>query len=282
MGIVNVTPDSFSDGGLHLSPERAADRAGEMIRGGADILDIGAESTRPGSRPVSAEEERDRLLPVLAAIRERHPDIPVSVDTYKSEVARAALEAGADLINDVRGLTSGMNPALLADWREHVANKRDCANLEPSPMARVAAEWKCSVIIMHNRRKPLYEDFWTDLLMDLNTGISLAKAAGVAPERIWLDPGFGFGKTPRHNLEVLKNLHRLRALGFPVLLGTSRKSTIGRVLNLPVDRRLEGTGATIVWGIARGCDMVRVHDVAEMRPYVDMADAIRRGLDYPE
>ncbi len=282
MGVINVTPDSFSDGGLHLSPERAAEHAGSLLREGADILDIGAESTRPGARPISAEEEIERLLPVITSVRKRYPDAPVSADTYKAGVARAALEAGADIINDVWGLTADMAPRLLETWRKTVADNGDCSRLEGSPMARVAAEWRCPAIIMHNRAKPEYDDFWPELFSDIQVGVALAKEAGVPSHQIWLDPGFGFGKEPRHNLEVLKRLERFCSLGYPVLLGTSRKSTLGLILDRPVDRRLEGTAATAVWGIARGCHMVRVHDVAQIRPFITMADAVRLGLDYPQ
>ncbi len=280
MGVVNVTPDSFSDGGVNLDPNDAVAHAGRMLEGGADILDVGGESTRPGAQPVSGDDERGRVVPVVTALRKRFPDAPISVDTYRPRIAHAALDAGADLINDVWGLKSGMDFAALAAWREHVDVGKTRASLDPSPMARVAAEWKCPVIIMHNRSKADYSDFWRDLVTDLRVSLGLARQASIESRQIWLDPGFGFGKKPRHNLEVLKRLDRLASLGFPVLLGTSRKSTIGLVLDRPVDRRLEGTATTVVWGIAQGCRMIRVHDVAEIRPYRDMADAIRMGLEY--
>ncbi len=282
MGVLNATPDSFSDGGRHLAPERAAEHAERMIEEGADILDIGGESTRPGARPVDAAEELDRVLPLLKLLRKRFPDTPLSIDTYKADVARTAVQQGADLINDVWGLTYGLNEETRSAWRCWVERESPSPDLPLSPMAQAAADLACPVILMHNRRQPIYEDFWFDLLLDLRVGIALAKQAGVASHQIWLDPGFGFGKTPCHNLEVLKHLDRLTSLGLPVLLGTSRKSTLGLVLDRPVENRLEGTAATTVWGIAKGCHMVRVHDVAEIRPYIVMADAIRLGLDYPE
>ncbi len=282
MGVLNATPDSFSDGGRHLDPERAAARAGQMIEEGADILDIGGESTRPGARPVEASEELKRVLPLLRILRQRYPETPLSIDTYKAEVARAAVEHGADMINDIRGLTYGLDDETRLAWRRSVEREQSPGDLPPSPMALAAAALACPVILMHNRTAPDYDDFWHDLLIDLRTGLALARQAGVASRQIWLDPGFGFGKKPRHNLEVLKRLDRLTSLGFPVLLGTSRKSTLGLLLDRPVENRLEGTAATTVWGIARGCHMVRVHDVAEIRPYVVTADAIRKGLEFPE
>ena len=380
MGILNVTPDSFSDGGQLLSAQAVVDRAGTMLAEGADVLDVGGESTRPGGAPVSAVEECERVLPALAALRRAFPDAPISIDTYKAEVAAAAVQAGADIVNDIWGCLHGWTaedrgriarllaeqagkpalppkipgsirrseeaaeerrhvsrslaeqagkPALLsashhnvrqsgeaAEERWHVARllaeqagkpallptspekdrdpddapedhsdfaavfqrARLVANWPRSPMAESVAALRCPVILMHNRPDRDYGDFWTDLMLDLGLSLAVAGGAGVADHQIWLDPGFGFAKDPPHNLEVLKHLDRIVELGCPVLLGTSRKSTIGLVLGSPVNERLDGTGATIVWGIQQGCRMVRVHDVAAMLRFVRIADAMKAGI----
>ncbi len=277
MGVLNVTPDSFSDGGQLPTVEAVVARAGEMLAAGADVLDVGGESTRPGGAPVSEAQELDRVLPALAALRRAWPDAPLSIDTYKAAVAVAAVTAGADIVNDIWG---GLHGVAAADRRRWIAARRRgaAAPLPPSPMAETVARLRCPVILMHNRPDRDYGDFWADVLDDLRLSLAVAQAAGVPPHQIWLDPGFGFAKDPPHNLEVLRQLGRITALGHPVLLGTSRKSTIGRVLEAPVDGRLDGTGATLVWGIQQGCAMVRVHDVAPMLRFVRMADAIRAGL----
>lgn len=253
MGILNVTPDSFSDGGRYLHPDRAVEHALAMEEEGADIIDVGAESTRPGAAPVPAEEELRRLLPVLRRLVPR-VRVPISVDTYKAEVARVALAEGAAMINDVGGLQK--DPA----------------------MAAVAAEAGVPVVVMHNRPHGYthYDDLWGDVLGFLRRSLERAAAAGLPLEYVIVDPGFGFGKTAEHNLDLLRGLHRLRALGRPVLLGTSRKSTIGRVLDLPVSQRVEGTAATVALAIPHGVDIVRVHDVAPIVRVVRMADAIVR------
>ena len=278
MGILNVTPDSFSDGGRLASPQAAVDRAGAMLAAGADVLDVGGESTRPGAAPVGAQEECDRVLPALAALRKAFPDAPVSIDTFKAAVAVPAVAAGADIVNDIWGALHGWT----AEERRRVAaalqRGEPPARPPRSPMAEAVAALRCPVILMHNRPDRDYGDFWSDLLLDLRLSLSVAQTAGVPGRQIWIDPGFGFAKTPPHNLDVLKHLDRIVALGHPVLLGTSRKSTIGLVLDAPVDDRLDGTGATLVWGIQQGCAMVRVHDVAAMLRFVRMADAIRTGL----
>jgi dihydropteroate synthase len=276
MGIVNTTPDSFSGDGLAgASPaelvERAVAQGRAMVDAGADILDVGGESTRPGAAPVSAAEEQARVLPVIAALR-RVLAVPISVDTWKAEVAAAALDAGADLVNDVWGLR-------LPDggWDE--------------AMARLVAARDVPLIIMHNRRavastgaigghyaRVVYTDLLGDMLADLRANIQFALAHGIRPEQIVVDPGIGFGKTPTQNLEVLRRLQELTALGYPLLLGTSRKSFIGLALgNLPPDQRVEGTAATVALGIASGADIVRVHDVAPMVRVARMTDAIVRG-----
>jgi dihydropteroate synthase len=275
MGVLNLTPDSFSDGGQLTSVQAVVDRAGAMLAAGADVLDVGGESTRPGAAPVSAAEECDRVLPALAALRRSFPTAAISIDTSKAAVAEAAVRAGADIVNDIwgglQGVTSAERQRLLAAVQAGTA-------IPPTPMTQAVAALRCPVILMHNRPDRDYGDFWADLLLDLRLSLAVARAAGVPAHQIWLDPGFGFAKNPPHNLEVLKHLDRVVALGQPVLLGTSRKSTLGLVLGAPVGERLDGTGATLVWGIQQGCQMVRVHDVAPMMRFVRMADAIKAGL----
>ena len=251
MGIINLTPDSFSDDGLADDPRAAVDLAQRMEADGADIIDVGAESTRPGSQPISAEVEVARLLPALSAICES-VNIPVSVDTYKAPVAKRAIDVGASMVNDVWGC--------LAD----------------GAMAPVIAAAGVPAILMHNRSQAQYEDLVPDVIAGLSRIAGIAQAAGVAYHNIVLDPGIGFGKTAEHNLELLRRLPELRELGFPLLVGVSRKSTIGRVLNLPPEERLEGTAAAVAMNIAGGADIVRVHDVKEMVRVARMTDAIMR------
>jgi dihydropteroate synthase len=256
MGIVNVTPDSFSGDGVlaALDPvARAVAQGRRMVEEGADLLDIGGESTRPGHAPVHEAEERERVVPVVAALRDALPDTPLSIDTTKPEVAGAALDAGADLLNDVWGVG------------------RD------DGIARLAAERGVPLIVMHNRVEPTYDDLITELIADLRAALDRAVRLGVEADRLIVDPGFGFGKTLEHNLAVLRELGTLRVLGRPILLGTSRKSTLGRVLDLPVDERLEATLATTAIGIANGADVIRVHDVRENVRAARMSDAIVRG-----
>ena len=251
MGIINLTPDSFSGDGLAGDVPAAVALARQMEADGADIIDVGAESTRPGSAPISAEGEAARLLPALEAICEA-VKIPVSVDTYKARVAQRAIAAGAAIVNDVWGL--------LAD----------------GAMARVVADAGVPAILMHNQREAQYDDLVPDVIAGLRRVAGIARAAGTPDGNIILDPGIGFGKTPDHNLELLRRLPELRALGFPLLLGVSRKSTIGRILNLPAEERLEGTAAAVAMSIAGGADIVRVHDVKEMVRVARMTDAIVR------
>ncbi|MEK3885252.1 dihydropteroate synthase [Paenibacillus sp. PL2-23] len=252
MGILNATPDSFSDGGRYLHVEQAVKHAMEMVEAGADILDIGGESTRPGFQAVSAEEELRRVLPVIHALRKELPRVPLSIDTYKAATARQALEAGAHIINDIWGLRH-----------------------DPD-MAAAAAEYGCPVIISHNRHARDYNDFVPDVLADLRGSVNLAASAGVAEHNIWLDPGIGFAKTYNDNLELLDRLNEVHALGYPVLLGTSRKRFIQQTLGLPADDVVEGTAATVALGIARGAQIVRVHDVRAIKRTALMADAILR------
>lgn len=249
MGILNVTPDSFSDGGKFHGIDAALKRAEQMKREGAAILDIGGESTRPGYTPVSAEEEMERVLPVISAIKQRL-DIPISVDTYKSTVAKAAILEGADLINDIWGL------------------KHD------EDMASVIAQSQVACCLMHNRLDMEYKNFMTDLLADLEESVGIAHKAGIVEDKIILDPGVGFAKNYEQNIEVLRHLDKVKTLGYPVLLGASRKSVIGLTLDLSSDKRLEGTLATTVAAVQMGCSFVRVHDIKENYRALQMAQAI--------
>lgn len=249
MGILNVTPDSFSDGGNYNNIEAAVKRAKEMVEEGADIIDIGGESTRPGASYVSEDEEIQRVVPIIKAIK-NELDVLISVDTYKSKTAEEAIKAGADIINDVWGF------------------KKD------SNMAKVVAKYEVPCILMHNREDKPYSNLMKNILEDLIDSINIALDAGVKRENIILDPGIGFAKTYEENLEVMNNLHKIVNIGFPVLLATSRKSMIGLALNLPVENRVEGTIATTVVGIMKGCKIVRVHDVLENKRACVMTDKI--------
>lgn len=249
MGILNVTPDSFSDGGKYNRIDAALKHAERMVNDGADILDVGGESTRPNYERISEEEEIERVAPIIEAIS-RNIEVPISVDTYKSRVAEAAVKAGAHILNDIWG------------------GKAD------SLMSKVAAEYKVPIILMHNRGNMEYGHFVRDVLQDLFESIMLVKDAGVKDENIILDPGIGFAKDLKLNLEMMRNLDKLVSLGYPVLLATSRKSMIGHVLDLPPSERMEGTAATICHGIQQGCQMVRVHDVKEMARTAKMMDAL--------
>ena len=252
MGILNITTDSFSGDGVGKDMETALARAKRLVAEGADIIDIGGESTRPDSRPVTPEEEINRVLPVIKMLSSE-VEVPISIDTYKSEVARLALEAGANMINDVWGLR------------------------QDPELAHVAAERGVPLVITANQRDMQYDNIMTTVVDSLVVGMNLALDAGVAWGNIIIDPGIGFGKTLEGNLEVLRRLSELKSLGRPILLGTSRKSMIGLVLDLPVDERLEGTAATVALGIANGADMIRVHDVLQMKRVAKMTDAIVRG-----
>ena len=272
MGILNVTPDSFSGDGIIAkgdSVEVSLEQAKRFVSAGAAILDIGGESTRPGSQPVDVEEERRRVIPVIKAIVKEFPDMLISIDTYKALIAEEALNEGAQIVNDVW--------ALRAD----------------PELKHVVAKSKCPVILMHNRSNPAsvevraqlgkayigaeYENLIEDVKRELMDSVTMAREAGVSDERIILDLGIGFGKKVEHNLELINRLDEIRALGFPVLLGPSRKSFIGYTLDVPPDQRLEGTAAAIAIGIARGADIVRVHDVEYMARVAKMADAIVRN-----
>ncbi|MFQ5861028.1 MAG: dihydropteroate synthase [Dehalococcoidia bacterium] len=257
MGILNVTPDSFSGDGLAGRPQEALEQAIRFEAEGADIIDVGAESTRqslgvPGSTPVEAQEELRRLLPVLELLTSR-VKLPISVDTYKSEVARRALEAGAVMLNDVWGL-----------------------NADPQ-LAYLAAQFGVPLVLMHNQRGTRYRDLLADITSSLRDSVQKAQEAGVPREHIILDPGIGFGKNAEQSIEVLRRLEEVKALGYPLLVGTSRKSHIGAVLDLPVEERLEGTAATVAIAITKGADIVRVHDVQAMVRVARMSDAVVRG-----
>ncbi len=252
MGVINVTPDSFSGDGLGNDVHAIVDLALRFQEEGADILDVGAESTRPGHQPITASEELKRLLPALEAVAEA-VQLPISVDTYKAPVAREALNTGARIVNDIWGLKADPH------------------------LAEVAAESRAGLVLMHNQKGTQYTDLLPDVLSSLEVSIATALKAGVAKENLVVDPGIGFGKTPDQNIQVLKNLEQLKVLGYPLLVGTSRKSTLGLLLNLPPGQRLEGTAATAALAIASGADIVRVHDVKEMVRVCRVTDAIVRG-----
>jgi dihydropteroate synthase len=271
MGILNITPDSFSGDGilaLNEGESLALEQARQFLAEGADILDVGGESTRPGSQPITADEELDRVIPVITAIAKEFPGALISIDTYKARVAEEAFKAGAHILNDVWGLRA-----------------------DPD-LASVAANYKAPVILMHNRSNPAsvevreqlgnaytgseYQNLIEDVKRELLASVELAIKAGIQESHIVLDPGIGFGKTREHNLALINQLDEIRAFGYPVLLGPSRKSFIGFTLDLPADQRVEGTAATVAVGITRGADIIRVHDVKEMARVAKMTDAIVR------
>ncbi|MDF2542131.1 MAG: Dihydropteroate synthase [Herbinix sp.] len=252
MGILNVTPDSFSDGGKHNHLEEALEHAHQMIEEGADIIDIGGESTRPNYTKISDEEEIARVVPIIETIK-KNWDIPISIDTYKSKVANAACKAGADLVNDIWGL------------------KHD------PEMAGIVKGANAAVCLMHNRQQVYYQNFLEEFMTDMRECVDIALKAGITKDKIILDPGVGFAKTYEMNLSIIHHLNVLNELGLPVLLGTSRKSVIGLTLDLPVDKRVEGTIATSVIAVMKGCHFLRVHDVKENLRAVRMAEAILRS-----
>ena len=271
MGVLNLTPDSFSGDGILQDRDPiqyALNKAKQFLKDGADILDIGAESSRPGSKPISAAVELERLLPILKALRKENIGGIISIDTYKSEVARQCLENGADWINDIWGF------------------KRD------TDLAEVVSQYDAPVVLMHNRSKPsavknndrlgasyqgsIYSNFMEEIINDLRDSVSFAIRARISKENIIIDPGIGFGKTVEQNLALINRLGEIKALGYPILIGPSRKSFLGAILDLPVEERLEGTAASIAVGIARGADIVRVHDVKFMARIVKVADALTR------
>ncbi|MGD6819107.1 dihydropteroate synthase [Metabacillus sp. 84] len=249
MGILNITPDSFSDGGKYNSLDQALLRAEQLVKDGADLIDIGGESTRPGAAFIPEEEEMERVLPVIERLA-KETAVPISIDTYKARTAREAIKAGAHIINDVWG-----------------------AKAEPD-IAAAAAEFNVPIILMHNRKKRKYENLIPDMIADLMESVTIAKQAGVQEDQIILDPGIGFAKKFEDNLEVMRNLELFTGLDYPVLLGTSRKTFIGKVLDLPPEERMEGTGATVCMGIQKGIGIVRVHDVKEISRMTRMMDAM--------
>ncbi len=249
MGILNVTPDSFSDGGKWNQKDAALKHVEEMIAEGMDIVDIGGESTRPGYTMLSAEEEIERVVPIIEGIKSNF-DIPISLDTYKSKVAEAGISAGVDLINDIWGLKYDGN------------------------MAAVIAKSNLPCILMHNRKDMNYANYINDVVMDLSETIKLATDAGIADQKIIIDPGVGFAKSNENNLEIINKLELLNMFGYPILLGTSRKSVIGLALDLPASERLEGTIVTTVFGVIKKCSFVRVHDIKENKRAIQMARAI--------
>jgi dihydropteroate synthase len=273
MGILNVTPDSFSGDGIVASGDVvdvAIEQARDFLTFGVDIIDVGGESTRPGSAPVNAEEETERVIPVIQALHQNFPQAIISIDTYKAQVAEEAIKAGAHIVNDVWGLRAD------------------------DGLAFVAAKYKTPVILMHNRSNPVsvevreklgnayvgaeYQNLIEDVRRELLDSVAIAKKAQIADSHIIIDPGIGFGKTREHNLELVNRLDQICELGYPILLGASRKSFIGFTLDLPADQRVEGTAATIAVGITRGADMIRVHDVKEMARVAKMTDAIVRSV----
>jgi len=255
MGILNVTPDSFSDGGKYTTLEASIARAEEMVKEGADIIDIGGESTRPGFEPIDANEELGRVIPVIESLANKL-NVPLSIDTRKGIVAEQALEAGVHIVNDIWGLQGD------------------------DSIAKIAAKYKAGVIIMHNKPDNIYVNLMEDIKQFLRKSIDIALTTGIAANNIVIDPGIGFGKNFSHNLEVIRRLNELKELGFPLLLGASRKSFIGKILNLPADQRVEGTASVVAIGIDRGTDIVRVHDVKEMTRVAKVADAIIRGFNF--
>ncbi len=251
MGILNVTPDSFSDGGRYNTRDTALFRVEEMLAEGMDILDVGGESTRPGHVQISDEEEIGRVVPVIEAVKKRF-DVPVSLDTYKGAVAQAGIQAGADLINDIWGLQ--YDPA----------------------MGKIIADSGVACCLMHNRKEADYQNFLEDMAADFRQILDAAQKAGIADEKIILDAGIGFGKTYEQNLSAIANLEKLKTFGFPVLLGTSRKSVIGLTLEVPPKERVIGTVVTGVFGMIQGCSFLRVHDIRAHVEAVKMTEAIRR------
>lgn len=250
MGILNVTPDSFSDGGKFNVVDEALSHVEEMLAQGCDIVDIGGESTRPGYTFVPVEEEIARVVPVIKAVKE-HFDVPISLDTYKYQVAETGILAGADLINDIWGL-----------------------QYDEGQMAQIIAKYNVACCLMHNRKEAVYQDFLPDVLGDLSKSVDIALKAGIEKDKIILDPGVGFGKTYEHNLEVLRHLQDFNMLGYPMLLGTSRKSVIGLTLDLPASEREEGTMVTTVQAVQAGWNFVRVHNVKSNARAIKMMETI--------
>ncbi len=255
MGILNVTPDSFSDGGKFNNLDASLKQVEKMIADGADLIDLGGESTRPGHTQISDAEEIDRVVPMIEAISQRF-DIPISIDTYKGSVGEAALKAGANLVNDIWGF-----------------------KYDPT-LAEITARYQVPCVLMHNRNNQNYTNLMTDINRDLQESIDIALKAGISQDAIILDPGIGFAKDYAQNMETLNHLESLKSLGYPILLGTSRKGFIGLTLNLPVNERVEGTVATTVIGIMKGAAIIRVHDVLENKRAAQMTATILKGAPW--
>ena len=251
MGILNVTPDSFSDGGKYNNLTEALKHAEQMVIEGVDIIDVGGESSRPNYIHISDEEEIERIVPIIKELK-RHYNVPISIDTYKSKVADAALAAGADLINDIWGLKADAN------------------------MAKIISKYDVSACIMHNRKEAIYHNYMVDVMLDIQESIDIGLAAGIKRDKLIIDPGIGFAKTYEMNLIIMNRLEELQQFGLPILLGTSRKSMIGLTLDEPVEKRVEGTIATSVMGVIKGCNFVRVHDVLANLRAIKMTEAILR------
>lgn len=265
MGVLNVTPDSFSDGGAYLEVDSAIVHARSMVADGATILDIGGESSRPGAEPVPIDVELNRVLPVIRALKSEQLNVPISIDTTKAEVAQKALEAGAHIINDITALQGD------------------------SAMVDVAVEMDAGVILMHMKgtpttmqQSPFYEDVVKDIYDNLENWIDRSVDKGIEPNRIIIDPGIGFGKTTEQNIQILKKLSVFKQLNRPILIGTSRKAFIGKLLDLPVTDRVEGTIATVCWSIVQGADIVRVHDVKAVSRAVKMIDILSHTKEYEQ
>jgi len=295
MGVLNITPNSFSGDGLLNREQDALDQADAMINVGIDVLDIGGVPTRPPfsekveeekpgkdhfpvhhsySYTVSEDEEMERILPIIKAVRKKHPKLPISADTTRARVAKACIEAGADIINDQKSLLEDVNSEELNAFK-----KGEQTSIK-SPMGTMLKELQCPVILMHNRSETAYKDFWKEILEDLTLSLSIAKKSGIQAKQIWVDPGFCFGKEVRHNLEMVKNIDRLHALGTPILLGASRKSTLGGVTGAPIDQRIAATITTTLWAQSKGVHMVRVHDAFENHQALQTFHAINQGINY--
>ena len=287
MGILNITEDSFSDGGKYINADKAIERALKMVEDGADILDIGAESTRSGAIPVSEEEELERIVPIVEKLS-KLVKVPISIDTYKSEVAKYSLRAGADIINDITGLKGESTMAEVAKYslRAGADIINDITGLKgESTMAEVVSDNDAYVIIMHMQgtpqtmqSNPEYQDVVSDICLDLKESFSIAEIAGIKKEKVIIDPGIGYGKSTNHNLEIIKRVGEFKIFGAPILIGASRKSMIGNVLNLPVNERVEGSLAVAAASVMNGASIIRVHDVKETKRTLIMIDSIKNCL----
>lgn len=295
MGILNMTPNSFSGDGCYGRAHDALSQVDIMIQSGMDVLDIGGVPTRPpysvhieqerltknatpihrsDTYTVSEDEEMERIVPIIRAVRKQYPQLPISADTTRARVAEAAIGAGADIINDQKALLEGVSIEAIDAFKDGHSTSID------SPMATMVEQLKCPIILMHNRIEITYQDFWKEMLHDLALSLSIATHAGIPQHQLWVDPGFCFGKEVRHNLEMLKNIDQMHTLGVPVLLGASRKSTLGKVTGAPMNQRVAATITTTLWAQVHGIQMVRVHDVFENHQALQMLEAINAGINY--